>query len=144
MKILFLDIDGVCNSQQYAKRRYMETGKGGIMGIDPVPAKMVQRIIVETGCSVVLSSTWRLWSNSREDVEREVCSFIDVTKDLVSQPRGAEVQEWLDGHPEVTQYAILDDDSDFLPGQHLFKTSFNTGLTDDIAQSVIDHLKNVA
>ena len=37
-------------------------------------------------------------------------------------------------------YAILDDDADFLPHQWLFKTNFNDGITEEIAQAVIDHL----
>jgi hypothetical protein len=31
--------------------------------------------------------------------------------------RGHEVQYWLDEHPEVERYVILDDDNDFLPHQ---------------------------
>jgi len=31
--------------------------------------------------------------------------------------RGEEIQEWLNNHPEVDNYAILDDDSDMLPEQ---------------------------
>lgn len=146
MRVLFLDIDGVCNSAEYAKRRYEERGYGGLMGIDHQLALKVRRIVAETGCSVVLSSTWRLWQTSRDEVRRDVCDFIDCTKDLQRGAkrgvveRGHEVAEWLSRHPSVTQYAILDDDSDFLPGQWLFKTTFDKGLTDEIAQAVIDHL----
>lgn len=144
MKVLFLDIDGVCNSRKYAKRRYMKTSIGGVIDIDPEAAKLVRHIIMHTGCSVVLSSTWRIWEHSRTLVREDVCDFIDVTVDWPREKRGAEVQEWLDRHPEVTNYAILDDDADFLPGQHLFKTTFEDGLTPEIAQAVIVHLnKNV-
>ena len=31
--------------------------------------------------------------------------------------RGEEIKDWLDNHPEVEDYAILDDDSDMLPEQ---------------------------
>lgn len=146
MKVLFLDIDGVVNSKAFAKRIYEQQGYGGLMGIDPVPARLVKRIIQDTGCKVVLSSTWRLWESSRAEVRRDVCEFIDCTIDMQAGAkrgvveRGLEVQEWLSRHPHVKQYAILDDDADFLPGQWLFKTSFDTGLTEDIAQAVIDHL----
>lgn len=146
MRVLFLDIDGVCNSAAYAKRIYEQQGYGGLMGIDPVPARMVREIVERTGCSVVLSSTWRLWQSSRDEVRRDVVPFIDCTKDMQrgakrgEVERGYEVAEWLSRHPAVTQYAILDDDSDFLPGQWLFKTDFSTGLTPEIAQAVVDHL----
>lgn len=141
MKVLFLDIDGVCNS-----RRWAEQGNSLWHGIDPIAARRVKRIIAETKCDVVLSSTWRLYPEAREVVRQKVCHYIGMTPDYQAGAkrgiveRGLEVQAWLDKHPSVTQYAILDDDSDFLPYQWHFKTSFETGLTDEIAQSVIDHL----
>lgn len=149
MKVLFLDIDGVCNSAEYAERRFMKTGKGGLLGIDKSLAEKVRRIIKETNCEVVLSSTWRLYDKARHDVRRDVCGFMDVTPNFQAgkqngrTERGYEVQDWLDRHPDVEVYAILDDDSDFLEGQHLFKTTFKLGLTDEIAAQVISHLNTV-
>lgn len=145
MKILFLDIDGVCNSLQYALKNNMNLWHK----TDPELNAMVQRIIKETKCQVVLSSTWRLYPEAREVVKRDVCHFIDCTKDMQggakwgAVERGLEVQEWLDRHPSVEQYAILDDNADFLPGQWLFKTEFETGITEEITQAVIDHLTSV-
>jgi len=145
MKVLFLDIDGVCNSAEYAKSR----PKGGLLGIDPKLAKKVRRVIKETGCEVVLSSTWRLYDKSRHDVRRDVCGFLDVTPNFQAgaqngrTERGYEVQDWLDRHPDVEVYAILDDDSDFLEDQWLFKTTFKLGITDEIAAKVIAHLNSV-
>jgi hypothetical protein len=136
MKCLFLDIDGVCNNKQ-TQQRFQ-----GCIGINPDLAAIVRRIIEATGCDVVLSSTWRLNALSRAHVEQEVCSFVDVTPMRRSAPRGMEVNAWLSDHPEVTQYAILDDDSDFLPDQPLFQTSFRTGITNDIADAVIAHLNS--
>jgi hypothetical protein len=147
MKVLFLDIDGVCNSRAYLYRLRAKNKKATLWyGIDPEAAKLVRRIVEETKCVVVLSSTWRMYADGRAQIKREVCRFIDCTKDLQAGakrgyvPRGEEIQEWLSRHPNVTQYAILDDDSDFLPNQWLFKTTFEKGITEDIAQAVIDHL----
>lgn len=144
MKVLFLDIDGVCNSLEYAQRNNMNLWHA----TDPELVKLVRRIVDETKCKVVLSSTWRLYPEAREVVKRDVCSFIDCTKDMQSGAkrgvvdRGHEVQEWLDRHPEVTQYAILDDDADFLPDQWLFKTTFEKGITEEITEAVIAHLNS--
>lgn len=143
MKVLFLDIDGVCNSAEYMVR----LGKRSFWhDTDPELVKLVRRIITETKCDVVLSSTWRLYPEAREVVKRDVCHFIDVTKDMQRGAkwgvveRGHEVQEWLDRHPAVTQYAILDDNSDFLPHQWLFQTTWDYGITSEIAEAVINHL----
>jgi len=141
MKVLFLDIDGVCNSAEWAK-----AGNSMWHGTDPELVKLVRRIIEQTKCAVVLSSTWRLYPEARAVVKRDVCDFIDCTVDYQAGAkrgiveRGLEVQAWLDKHPEVTQYAILDDDSDFLPHQWLFKTSFENGITEEITEAVIAHL----
>lgn len=141
MKVLFLDIDGVCNSAEWVKR-----GNNPWHGTDPELVKLVLSIIKQTDCKVVLSSTWRLYPEAREVVKRDVCRFIDCTKDLQRGAkrgiveRGVEVKEWLDRHPDVSQYAIIDDDADFLPSQWLFKTTWEKGLTPEIAEAVICHL----
>ncbi len=142
MKILFLDVDGVVNCVTTAQRHR------GAIGIDPYMALLVDRIIQATKCEVVLSSTWRLWENSRKEVEQQVCKFIDVTKSMPliggseMHERGKEIAEWLSRHPEVEKYAILDDSTDFMPDQPLFKTSWSTGLTQEIANEVIAHLNS--
>ncbi len=138
---MFLDIDGVCNSASWVRQ-----GNNPWHGIDPAAAALVKHIIKVTKCSVVLSSTWRLYPEARAVVEREVCKFIDCTKDMQRgakwgvTERGHEVQDWLDRHPAVTQYAILDDNSDFLPSQWLFQTTWESGINEDIAAAVIHHL----
>lgn len=140
-KVLFLDIDGVCNSADWVQR-----GNNPWNGTDPELVKLVRRIINETKCDVVLSSTWRLYAESRATVKRDVCHYIDVTKDMQAGEkrgvvdRGYEVREWLERHPQYKCYAILDDDADFFPEQWLFKTTWQHGITEEIAQAVIDHL----
>lgn len=137
MKILFLDIDGVVNNYATMQRF------GGFRGIDPKLAAIVQRIVKETGCSVVLSSTWRLDAKSRAHVRKMVCDFIGVTMDLPHAWRGEEVRHWLLDNvkqAELQAYAILDDTTDFNSDQPLFLTSERTGITDEIAEQVIAHL----
>lgn len=137
MIVLFLDVDGVANSGEYAH----SLGIGGLLGIDPVAAARVRRIVAETGCSVVLSSTWRLSEKNRQEVRRDLCDFIDVTPDYRGKTdRGCEVIGWLKDHPEVTRHAILDDNSDFHDDQPLFLTTWKHGLTDEIADKVIASL----
>lgn len=145
MKVLFLDIDGVCNSLAYAQQNGMNLWNK----VDPAACAMVQRIVAETGCKVVLSSTWRLYPDSRAVVQKEVCEFIDCTPNMQGDAghygitaRGVEIKDWLDRHPEVKHYAILDDNSDMLPGQPLFKTTFAEGLTAKLTNEIIKYLNN--
>lgn len=134
MKILFLDIDGVANCRKTTERFMI------YIGIDKHLARRVRQIVKDTGCKVVLSSTWRLYKPHRDEVRDKVCDFISITKDLPSRFRGDEVNEWLERHPEVTKYAILDDNSDFHPDQKLFLTSFDEGLTPEIEKQVTEYL----
>lgn len=135
-KLLFLDIDGVVNCKTTVQRHE------GFIGIDPKLAEFVKRIIKETGCEVVLSSTWRLSERGRNHVRERVCDFIDVTSRSASGFRGAEIQDWLlkNMQGKEYRYAILDDASDFYPSQPLYKTTWATGINASIAKRVIKHL----
>jgi len=140
-KVLFLDIDGVCNSAQFA----VASKSRGILGIDPYPAFLVGKIQLDTGCEVVLSSTWRLWDEGKEDVRKQVVDFVDITPDLHGKDRGYEIEAWLEQNPDVDVYAILDDDMDMLVYQapNFFKTRWAEGLTPEIAKAVTEHLNHV-
>ena len=135
MKVLFLDIDGVVNN-----KRTNENFEGFI-AIDPAMAALVQRIVQNTGCEIVLSSSWRLFQNIRNEVERKICKFSDITP-ILHAPRGYEIKVWLTLHPEIDHYAILDDAESILPEQraNFFQTTWESGLTEDIALAVEKHL----
>lgn len=134
MKVLFLDIDGVVNCATTAQRHR------GLIGIDPLMAFTVGKIVLDTECEVVLSSTWRLMADSLEEVNKQVYKVFDITPSLPGEYRGDEVKAWLAEHPEVGRYAILDDSTDFYPDQPLFKTSWQVGITDEIAKEVTEYL----
>jgi Swiss Army Knife RNA repair-like protein len=148
MKILFLDIDGVVNSEET-----FATGEArGICGINSYLAFLVGRILLETNAKLVLSSSWRYSEWGCEEVEKYVGKIYSKThtydKDegetqfVDKARRGHEIQAWLDSHPEVEKYAILDDDADMLPSQqaNFFQTSQKTGITKEQAEKIIEHL----
>lgn len=143
MKVIFLDIDGVINNATTSERFE------GFIGIDPALVEIFNKLIQDTNARVVLSSTWRLDKNWRETMARHKikCVFLGATPRLYTpgQPRverGEEIKQWLEENANynITNYAILDDDSDMLEGQPLFKTSWQTGLTPEIAEAVRQHL----
>lgn len=146
MKVIFLDIDGVVNSEECLMRG---DAHGGILGIDPYLAFTFGKITLALpDVQVVLSSSWRHWPDGRKTIEEKVCPIFDVTPIAAWEPhgtqRGREIKAWLGKHPEVTQYAIIDDDSDMLPEQqpNFFHTSWKKGITEEIAQEIIDHFNN--
>lgn len=82
----------------------------------------------ETDTKICISSSWRdnfaprglitdkSWDKSLTLLGFKEGTYCGVTGKIKSC-RGEEVKEWLHFHPEVTDYAILDDDSDMLPEQ---------------------------
>ncbi len=140
MKVLFLDIDGVVNKME----NYDRSKNMGPYPIDSYCAFLVGRIQLQTGCEVVLSSSWRNHPEGVQNVSERVIRLLDKTPYLPGI-RGDEVQAWLDKYPEFDKYAILDDDMDFYVYQapHFFKTTFKDGLTDEIAEAVIEHLGRI-
>lgn len=137
MKVLFLDIDGVVNKQE----NFNPANEPSLYPLDRYCAFLVGKIQLDTDCKVVLSSSWRNHPDGVAEVEKHVVPLIGKTGN-VGEWRGNEIQAWLDEHPEVTRYAILDDDMDMLVGQaeNFFLTTFQDGLTDEIAHAVIEHL----
>jgi tRNA-binding EMAP/Myf-like protein len=136
MKTIFLDIDGVLNVD-YADRDQF----GHIFRDEYV--HNLKEIIEKTGAKIVISSTWKdkgiermldLWKERNLPGE-----IIDVTPDCVDVceatnivyydqvKRGHEIKLWLDRHPEVTQYVILDDIQDFLDEQQDYFVNCSTG-----------------
>lgn len=140
MKIIFLDMDGVLATQ----RMQVAFGHRGFWSDpDPVGVKLVERLVVdEDEVLFVLSSSWRFRVN-RLEMETilskagasKIRFHIDwcTTKEAFpGQTRGMEIQQWLDNHPEVLSYVILDDEPDksFLPEQHLhlIRTDSDNGI----------------
>ncbi len=136
MKVLFLDIDGVVNKQE----NFNPANGRTLYPIDRYCAFLVGKIQLDTDCKVVLSSSWRHHPDGVAAVEKSIVPILDITPTLRGI-RGDEVKAWLAKHPEVTKYAILDDDSDFHKDQPLFKTTFKEGLTEEIAKKVTEFLQ---
>lgn len=127
--------------------------------MEPDALAELSRIIYKTGCSVVISSSWRLagvqsvvkaMADSLVDAPFGAEVFYRIAGSIVGttpllrmtyQPRGDEIYEWLLDNDFVGRIAILDDrdDMDALTPE-LFLTDERVGLTYEIAERVIAHL----
>jgi hypothetical protein len=158
MVVLFLDIDGVLNSDRYFDIRSPEPSAGQAIGawdIDPVAVQRLNRVVEATGAIVVLSSDWRKTDAGRPgvtDTQNALCirgATFDIhsstpvltTEERIEYfgvswsgnytPRGFEIQRWLDEHPEVERFAIVDDDADMRHlSERLVQTDTKIGLSD--------------
>lgn len=130
-KVLFLDIDGVVNSTrtQVAFGAYPHTLKEQHL-FDQAALSLIRRLCESAGIQIVLSSAWRVDYSAREVAEAFDLPVIDSTPCLCG-PRGEEILFWLQQHPEVEQYAILDDTPDMRDDQEarFIQTNPEDGLT---------------
>lgn len=140
MKVIFLDIDGVLNSNRscVALGGFPFPGKHKDRSwhlFDDVAVGLLRRVAKVSGAVCVLSSSWRLGMDTdelRDLGARLGVSIIGKTRDTYgSEPRGEQIQDWLRDHPEVTLYAILDDSSDMLEQQmpYFVRTLHSDGLS---------------
>lgn len=141
MKVIFLDFDGVLNSAQSAyfwhNKRDQDKWENVLYGswagtlkeyiaqeFCPIAMSNVEELVrLIPDVKIVVSSTWRL-GETVESLKKILYpaklmadAIIDVTPQFRDAPRGAEIQYWLDAHPEVTDYVIIDDDKDMLETQ---------------------------
>ena len=118
MKVLFLDIDGVLNSQRscvaFGGYPMLIDKQRGMF--DEVAVQLIAGIVRTAEAKVVLSSSWRRNADWQDIGPALGMPIIDRTPSLLG-PRGREIQHWLSERPEVERYAIVDDDSDMLPEQ---------------------------
>ena len=148
--VLFLDVDGVLY------------GFGGERKAKAQAAlAQLDRVVRETGCDIVLSSSWRLVGGigrteydgvdhrSAEQAMRERFGYdgptiVGATPDLRGQPRGLEVAAWLATQPQAPRcWAVVDDDPDMPFVRHRFvQTNPRIGLDEAAADRLIELLTN--
>lgn len=170
--VLFLDIDGVLNSRAFKEERAAlpadplyaqlpQEDREADRKLDPAAMARLNRIVTETDCLVVISSSWRVVYSlcrlermfRRRGYEHRLFGttpriWLD-TDDRSHRERGSEIKTWLDWVDSVNGrgdrygvFAIVDDDSDMgdLMGR-LVQTNNEVGLTDEDAARLIALLR---
>lgn len=122
MKVIFLDVDGVLNSEKYYTE-HMED-----MMENPVDRECVRRlkqIVDATGAKIVLSSSWRGgWSKESGQTDAFCQKLVDTlaeyqleiydkTGNLDHGERGREIRHWIKHAPEKIESFVILDDNDF-------------------------------
>ena len=142
MKIIFLDIDGVLATSKSCSEGFIEN----MVALD---GDSVSRLaaLCTGGARIVISSSWRKLHTKEEvlaHLERFGLNRSTVHEDWRTVAidhgiRGVEIAEWLDRHPEVEDFIILDDDDDFTPEQlprHV-QTTFDDGFSPEKAEHAV-------
>ena len=119
-----------------------------ILEIDENKLYLIKEICDITGSKVVISSSWRvlnIYPQLESYLINKGIPIIDTTKYIKSN-RGIEIKTYLQEHPEVINYIIIDDDifPDFDHELlfHLIHTNFyNDGINEDNLEDAIYKLK---
>lgn len=149
-RVLFLDIDGVLNSEAWFAR---QRGRGlTIISnraelLDPAAVAQLNRVVEATGCKVVLSSSWRLHQRLLEVQDwLQQAGFIGQLHDRTPSTghRGEEIGAWL-GRSPCDRYAIVDDEPDLTWHEGRWvPTTYSEGLTAALADRLIALLREGA
>lgn len=109
--VVFLDVDGVLNTRTTCQRT-----PDGYTGIDDARASILANTIKKYGGGdIVLSSDWKEMKPTDDDyiylvskMEKHGLSISGHTQDN-NRKRGAGIVKYLEKHPEIEEYVILDD-----------------------------------
>jgi len=137
LKIIFLDIDGVLNSENYYKK--VDRTKKDWNKFNPLAVEMIRRLIEEFDASIVISSTWRyglVKELKNELIKSGLVKYLHKdwkTPEIYPSHRGEEINLWLDNHSEAIDYVIIDDDENILEEQKnwFIRTDINEGMTEE-------------
>ena len=158
MNVIFLDIDGVLNHELFYEKRQEKVLNDNenfiklpkeLRDIDVEKVKLLNKLCADTKSKVVISSTWRI--GRTVDELREMFKNVGFTFEIIDKTpasdhrvRGVEIKSWLKSNLSVTNYVILDDDSDFLIAQqkHFFWVDRYCGLTPTICYKIEIFLNN--
>lgn len=163
-KVLFLDFDGVLNTEYYQRLLCYEgrawQDKHGAF-FDPEAVEQLKRIVEAAHADIVVESSWKylglaamreMWAARRLPGE-----VVDITPSSVSDGwllsasaddmcpvaghcKGAEIASWLFDHAgDDTRYVILDDEYVILDSQlpRFIMTNPYDGITEEIADRAI-------
>lgn len=146
-KVIFLDVDGVLNNLDWAKKMLDEDGTRVFRDnlLERRALLLLKRLVDSTGAKIVVSSAWRRIPSAYKDLlsqlEQHGIQVFDQTP-YVGGERGNDITAWFNRHPGRYTYAILDDDSDMgVHIDHLVQTNFyHRGLTGDHVERCVELL----
>ena len=138
MKIIFLDIDGVLNTEETFVKRKEKYKKTGIydLEIDEYRIKYLKNIIDKTKAKIVLSSSWRYFFKKENDLiipkhndgielckifEKYNIEIYDITKKNGYLTREEQIKDWISEN-NVDSFIVIDDET--LDIENQIKTNF--------------------
>lgn len=167
-KYIFLDIDGVINSEHTFSKSCENMDQKMASIINDQLVKNLSYLVEKTDAKIILSSSWRVYFNNNIKNPKNIFAMVllaslnnynlklhDMTpfvKGQFSNERGLEIKTYIDQH-KIKDYVIIDDEefSDFkthLDMSRFIQTNFgdetttieNEGLNENVAEKAIEIL----
>ncbi|HEX2568852.1 MAG TPA: HAD domain-containing protein [Polyangia bacterium] len=139
MRIIFLDLDGVLVTARLLRRITAER-ESLADALDSRAVALLNDLVARADARIVISSSWRELFNLDELTQLLGSAglqgpILDVTPiglpaaGAKTAVRGHEIQQWLDQHPNVSAFVILDDAADLAHLEPwLIRTDIEEGL----------------
>lgn len=161
-KIIFLDYDGVLNSLSTLKsnndnrlfwgkfsKEYPNLRLKALLAyLDFEKIQLLKKIVTYTNAKIVTVSSWQITAYFPLIEEHLINLGLPMINTTFIWSRAEQIEDYLRNH-NVSNFVILDDEKSFYYGEYdyllnfLFKTNiFDGGLTEDIANDIIDFLKS--
>lgn len=149
--VIFLDIDGVLNSNFWNDSHQKEISDGTLIDIEKI--QLLAKLVRSTNANIILHSGWRFWFNTdleplRKEAEnlkmllqQENLMIEGMTPDFSTEEirrskkfslvKASEILAWLAEHKEVDRWIVIDDLDLHNPEieMHQLKTDSAIGLT---------------
>ena len=163
-KVVFLDIDGVLNSNFWNENHQREISDGTL--IDESKIELLCKLITDTDAQIILHSGWKYWfdsdlkplrreaENLKNLFEKAGLSIAGTTPDHATKEirkskkfslvKADEILAWLKQHEEVGEWVVLDD-LDLHNAEiemHQVKTDQSIGLTAEDVERAKKILQN--
>ena len=123
MKVIFLDVDGVLNSDVTVRETKEVPIIDGLLTVADSLIEKLAMIVHTCNAKIVLSSTWRKFRYKKYDdnhvnfydllemkLKNYAVEIYDVTEISLDNNRAAEIQNWLNSHKNIESFVILDDE----------------------------------
>ena len=157
-RVIFLDIDGVLNSNFWNDNHQKEISDGTLVDADKI--KLLSKLIQRTKAKIILHSGWKYWfGGDLKPLRKEAKTLIDLlekeglviegmTPDFSTEEirrtkrfslvKADEILAWLAEHKEIDKWIVIDDL--YLHNaeieKHQIKTDSSIGLTiEDIQEA---------
>ncbi|WP_275372587.1 HAD domain-containing protein [Clostridium tertium] len=154
MKLIFLDIDGVLNTERFCKiqvKQKLADFYTARFNFDPICMKNLKKLVDITNAYIIISSSWRINEDS-EDYMHLIANMklykiydrvISSTPIINGGTRADEILSWLQGTEGISSYVIIDDEAsavnDSNSGRLALCSEYN-GFTSDIMEKAVNIL----